>query len=170
MPLMSDVTWPVIRSPFDTSPSSAPAEREPTITTRQTTTSRVAACRLEELTDCALILPNRLAFEHSHSADAIALDVRDARGAEAAERSGAKRRAMCEPFVVHAHAAEPRRLPCELDKKGLEGRSRRRADAVRARRGHHPHVGFYGSDLSGHQGSRRTLGLERGWCPASTGK
>src|SRR4029450_5923346 len=121
MPLMSDVTWPVIRSPFDNSTSSAPAEREPTITTRQTTTSRVAACRLEELTDCVLILPNRLAFEHSHSADAIALDVRDARGTEAVERSGAKRRAMCEPFVVHAHAAEPRRLRASSTKRGSKG-------------------------------------------------
>src|SRR4030095_16146128 len=93
MPLMSDVTWPVIRSPVDNSPWSAPAEREPTITTRQTTTSQVAACRLEELTDCALILPNRLAFEHSHSADAIALDVSDAGGTEAVECCGAKRRA-----------------------------------------------------------------------------
>ncbi len=68
-------------------------------------------CRLEELTDCALILANRLAFEHSHSADAIALDVRDARGTEAVERSGAKGRAMCEPF-----AAENRALTrCERD-------------------------------------------------------
>ena len=42
-------------------------------------------CRLDELADCAAILPNRLAFEHSHSADAIALDVRGARGMEAVE-------------------------------------------------------------------------------------
>src|SRR4029450_243488 len=123
MPLMSDVTWPVIRSPFDNSTSSAPAEREPTITTRQTTTSPVAACRLEELTDCALILPNRLAFEHSHSADAIALDVSDAGGTEAVECCGAKRRATREPFDVHAHAAGPRRIRASSTKKGSRRRS-----------------------------------------------
>jgi hypothetical protein len=35
--------------------------------------------------DRAAILPNRLAFEHSHSADAIGPNVRDARSAEAVE-------------------------------------------------------------------------------------
>jgi hypothetical protein len=44
--------------------------------------------------------------------------------------------------------------------RGPKG-ARPRADPVRARRGHRPHVGFLGSDLAGHQGSRRTLGRPR---------
>jgi hypothetical protein len=52
---------------------------------RQTTAIQVATRRLDELLDCAPILPNRVAFEHSHSADAIALDMRDARAMEAVE-------------------------------------------------------------------------------------
>src|SRR5262245_47647694 len=85
--------------------------------TRQTPTNHAATRRLDELGDCAPILPNQSMFEHRHSADVIVLDVRGARWHGSGRGAAVRRRVQWVNRSPCTASCRASKAPIELDRK-----------------------------------------------------